>query len=144
MVPMVWGQTLNTILFSQTFRAHPGYPSQNPGISRQKVCFPWVSTTCRTFWFPHLHLEDPHPIERYPDPKACVLVFACLRMSTFLTDQPMLKETSFCSQVETHVKTHSHYPSPVKAALIVPNRLIVFSLAHQNRIIAIASDFRVE
>ena len=47
---------LNTNFFSQNFRAPPGYPGKNPGISRPKVGFPGFRRTYRTVWPPQLYL----------------------------------------------------------------------------------------
>ena len=46
------GQTLNTYVFLETFRALPGYPSQNLGIFRQNVWFSWVSRDIPSFLGP--------------------------------------------------------------------------------------------
>ena len=61
-----WTQT-----FSQTFRAPPGYPGQNPGISRQTFWFRWASKDIPNLLWP-LHVEATHPIRRYPDQKVWV------------------------------------------------------------------------
>ena len=42
--------TMSKTYFSQTFRAPPGCPARNPGISRQKVWFPCVSKDTPNFW----------------------------------------------------------------------------------------------
>ena len=69
---------------SQTFRAPPGYPGKRPGISCQKVCFPWASKDIpKHFGPPPLHIEDPHPTKKisgpkslsFPDPTFLSLVF---------------------------------------------------------------------
>ena len=65
-----WTQTF----FSQTFRAPPGYPGKIAGYPAQKVWFPWFRGTYRTFRPPLLHVEDPHPTAKYPDPKVWVWV----------------------------------------------------------------------
>ena len=59
--------------FPQTFRAPPEYPRQNPGISRQKVCFPWVSRD-----MPNLVAPTPS-CGRSPDPKVSVCAPASCR-----------------------------------------------------------------
>ena len=38
--------------FSQTFLAPPGFPAKNPGVSHQKVWFPWVSKDIPNFLAP--------------------------------------------------------------------------------------------
>ena len=35
----------------------------------QKFDFPGFQRTCRTFWAPPLHVEDPHPTRKHPDSK---------------------------------------------------------------------------
>ena len=69
-----WTQTF---VFSN-FSGAAGISQQNPRTSRQKVWFPWVSKDIPNvfFWPPPLHVEDPHPTGRYPDPKVwiCALV----------------------------------------------------------------------
>ena len=69
-----WTQTS----FSQTFRALPGYSNQNPRISRQEVWFSCVSRDMPNFLALPIHLEDPNPTGRYPDPKVWVCApFSC-------------------------------------------------------------------
>ena len=43
------GQKLNTYIFPQNYSGNSGIFRQNPGISRQKVCFPWFRGTYRAF-----------------------------------------------------------------------------------------------
>ena len=50
--------------FPRTFRAPPGYPGQNPRMSRRKVCLPWVSRHFPNYLLEPLHMEDPHPTGR--------------------------------------------------------------------------------
>ena len=67
---------LNTTFFSQTFRAPPGYSGKNPGISCQKVWFPWVSKDIPNFLAPTRSRGRLPPDRRYPDPKfGFVLLF---------------------------------------------------------------------
>ena len=66
-----WAQTFS----SQTFQAPPKYPGKIRDIPPKKVWFPWFRGAHRTFWPPPLHVEDPHPTEKYPDSKVCY--FAC-------------------------------------------------------------------
>ena len=40
----------------------------------QKVWFPWLRGTYRTFWPPPVHVEDPYPTGQYPDQKVWVWV----------------------------------------------------------------------
>ena len=49
--------------FGQAFRVPPGYPSKNPGISRKKVWFPWVSKDIPNFLArtPSRGRPPPHP-----------------------------------------------------------------------------------
>ena len=59
----------------QTFRErklNTGYPGKIPGYPAQKVWFPWLRVTYRTFQPPPLHVENPHPTRGYPDPKVWV------------------------------------------------------------------------
>ena len=65
-----WTQTF----CSQTFRAPPWYPGKILGYPAQKVWFPWFRGTYRTLWPPPLHVEDPYPTRKYPDPKISVWV----------------------------------------------------------------------
>ena len=67
-------QKLNTIVFSQTFRAPLGYPSKIPGYPARKVWFPWLRGTHRTFWPPPVHVEDAYPTGKYPDQKVLLKV----------------------------------------------------------------------
>ena len=64
-----WELKLNTNVFFSNFLGAPGISGQNPGISRQNVCSPWVSRDVLNFWPPSLHVEDPHPTGRYLGPK---------------------------------------------------------------------------
>ena len=73
------GHKLNTIWFSQTFRAPTGYPSKIPGYPARKVWFAWFRGTYRTFWPPPLHVKDPYPTGRYLDQKLWVCALSsCL------------------------------------------------------------------
>ena len=53
---------LNTNFLSQAFRAPPRHPAKNPGVSRQKVWFPWVSKDIPNF------LASTPSRERRPNP----------------------------------------------------------------------------
>ena len=55
LVHLFRGQELNTNLFSQMFRAPPGYPSKIPGRPARKRWFPWLWGTYRIF--------GPHPFK---------------------------------------------------------------------------------
>ena len=57
------------ILFSQTFRAPPGYPGKNPGISRPKVWFPWVAKDMPSFLAPTHSRGRPPPHWKMSGPK---------------------------------------------------------------------------
>ena len=51
------GRELNTNIFFSNFSGAPGISRQNPGISRQKVWYPWVSKESEG----HTELFGPHP-----------------------------------------------------------------------------------
>ena len=81
--PFFRGQELNTNFFFLTLFGHPRDPSKIPGYPAKKVWFPGVS---QTFWPPPLHVKDPHPSRRYPDPKVWVYaLFSCLIFDPILT-----------------------------------------------------------
>ena len=101
-----WTQTF----FSQTFRAPPGYPGKILGYPAPKVWFPWFRGTYRTFWPPPVHVEDPYPTEKYPDPKVWVWVpFSSWNMppkSRNTLSGPVMRDTARPSQ---------RYPPPLCA-----------------------------
>ena len=69
-----WTETL----FSQTFRAPPGYPCTCPRDIPPKIWFPWISKDIPNFWPPPLHV----PSRRYPDQKVWVWVpFSSLKFA---------------------------------------------------------------
>ena len=93
------------LFFSRTFEISgaAGISQQNPGISAQKVWFPWFWGTYRTFWPPPLHMEDPYPTGKYPNSKVWVWVlFPCLifRCRTTIPLDPLKRpyRTSFAWQ----------------------------------------------
>ena len=64
MKSLVRGQKLNTSFFFSNFSCTSGITRQNPGISRQRVCFPWVlrdipNFLARSAGPPPLHMEEP-------------------------------------------------------------------------------------
>ena len=62
------GQKLNN-LFSQTFRAPPGYPAKIPGYPAKKVWFPWVKDT-PNFLPPTPFRGRPQPHPKISGPKS--------------------------------------------------------------------------
>ena len=71
------GQKLDTTFVLKLF-GRPWDIPPNPGI------FPGFRRTCRTFWPPPLHVEDPHPTQTCPDQKVWVWVpFSSLKMLSF-------------------------------------------------------------
>ena len=68
------GQKLNPKFFFSNFSGTAGISQQNPGISRQKSLISLLSRGIPNFLPPPLHVEDPHPTGRYPDPKVWVWV----------------------------------------------------------------------
>ena len=69
-------RTLNTNLFSQTIWAPLGYPGKNPGTSRQKVWFRWVSRDIPNFLAPiPSRGRTPTPPQ---DQKFGFMLFSCL------------------------------------------------------------------
>ena len=66
---------LESLLFLKLFGHPRDIPDKNPA---KKVWFPWVSRDTPSFLAPApsrgrpppLHVEDPHPTGRYPDPKS--------------------------------------------------------------------------
>ena len=64
--PLLQGMRLEIFFFSN-FSGNPGTPRQNPGISRQKVWFPWASKDIANFL-------APTPTRRYPDQKVWVWI----------------------------------------------------------------------
>ena len=66
--------------FSQTFRASPEYPAQNPRISRRKVWFPWVSKDISNILAPTPSRGRPPPHRKISGPKSLGLgsFFFCL------------------------------------------------------------------
>ena len=72
---------------SQTFRAPPGYPGQNPGISRQKVCFPLVSRDIPNLLASTPSRRRPPPHRKISGPKSlglcsCFLPECCEALCT--------------------------------------------------------------
>ena len=67
--PIANGSETLTFL-SQTFRARPGYPTKNPGISCQKVWFSGFRRTYRTFWAPTPSSGRPPPHPKMSGPKS--------------------------------------------------------------------------
>ena len=70
---------LNTNLFFSNFSGSPGISRQNPGISRQKVWFPWVSKDIPNFLVlptPSRRRPPPHP--KISEPKSLGLGAFCL------------------------------------------------------------------
>ena len=66
-----------TQLFFLSFSGTPRISRQNPGISRQKIWFPWVSKDIPNFLDPtpsRGNVEDPHPIRRYLNQKLWVRI----------------------------------------------------------------------
>ena len=69
------GQKLNTNIFSQTFRAPPGYPSKIPGYPAKKVWFPCFRGTYRTFCPPPFTWKTPTPLENIRTQKFGFVLF---------------------------------------------------------------------
>ena len=76
------GQKLNTNFFLKLFEHPRDIPAKIPGDPAKMFGFPGFRRTCRTFWPPHLHVEDPHPTRRYPDQKVWVWVLFSSLKST--------------------------------------------------------------
>ena len=105
---------------SQTLRALPGYPGKNPGTSRPKVWFLWVSTDMpNVFWPPPVNVEDPHPTGRYPDP----IVWICALLCCLNLVSPFL---AFRQPIFAFSKS---YFVPLSAEREIGRRLGKFSLA---------------
>ena len=64
---------IKQMYFSAFFRAPPGYPSQSPGASLQRVCFPGFRGTYRTFWPPTPSRGRPPPHRKLSGPKSLSL-----------------------------------------------------------------------
>ena len=98
------GRELNTNFLFQTFRAPPGYPGQNLGISRQKVGFLGFRRTYRSFWPPPLHVGEAQPTRRYPDQKVWVWApFSSLRFFCSVDGQ------GFCN-ASVHHRSYEQRP----------------------------------
>ena len=84
---------LNTNFLFSSFSSAPGISRPIPGISRQKFGFPGLRGAYRTFWPPPLHVEEPHPTWRYPDPKVwvCALFLALSIVGVVHTPVAMIK-----------------------------------------------------
>ena len=64
------GQKLKTNLFFSNFFGHTrDIPAKIPAYPAKQFGFRGFRRTCRTFWPPPLHVEDPHSSRRYPDQK---------------------------------------------------------------------------
>ena len=61
---------MNTNLFFSNFSGAPGISRQNPGISRQKVWFPWVSKDIPNLLAPTPSRGRPLPHPRISGPKS--------------------------------------------------------------------------
>ena len=104
-----------------TFRAPPGYPGKNPGISRQKFGLPESRWTYRTFW-PPPHVEDPHPTLGHPDPKVWVCApFSCPNSIFLHPFFDWLKE----------LKSSCKSPEPEPRADELPEIPASFQLSHK-------------
>ena len=53
----VRGRELNTNFFVYNLSGFPGYPGKHPGISRQKVWFPWASKDKPNLFGPHPFMQ---------------------------------------------------------------------------------------
>ena len=52
-LPFIGNENWTQTIFSQTFRAPPGYPSKIPGYPTKKAWFPWVSKDIPNLFGPH-------------------------------------------------------------------------------------------
>ena len=71
---------LNTNFFFSNFSGTPGISRENPGMSQQKVWFPWVSEDIPNFLAPTPSLGRPPPHPKISGPKSLGLgSFSCLK-----------------------------------------------------------------
>ena len=80
-----------TITFGNSRRARLGYPGKNPGISRQKVWFPWVSKDIPNFLAPTPLHGRPPPYLKISGPK-------CLRLGPFFFPETNKGGSGECTQ----------------------------------------------
>ena len=75
-------QRLNTNFFFSNFSGTPGiYPSRNPGTSRQRLWFPWLSRDMPNFSAPTPSRGRPPPDRKISGPKSLASCsFSCLKM----------------------------------------------------------------
>ena len=59
-------------VFLKLFGHPSGISQENPGHPAQKFGFAGFRRIYQTFWHPPVHVENPHPTGRYPDPKVWV------------------------------------------------------------------------